>query len=344
MVVRNKLVQALTVGVALATLAACGSDDSGSSDSGSGGSGGGDEKAGGVIGVSVPGNNEYTQCMATGVIHAAKEAGYTVELTQGDFTDQNVIQDFQQMISKGVKGIVVLPNSDQSVVQGTLLAEKAGIPVANAGWFGETDADDVFAGREGVDVDKGVEIIAQGIEQNAEPGEVVFISGAPGIPTSDAFEEKLGPAIDALGGGWSLVETQPGFYVRDKAITAVQSLLAAHPDATTVVALSADMADGAATYLEQEGRDDITLISGDGNLALQDRLDDGSVAADMYFGAADQGEIAVGLLTDFFETGEKNGDLTDTPLTLLTKDNFDEVTAEHPLCYEELLDQASNMS
>lgn len=64
----------------------------------------------------------------------------------------------------------------------------------------------------------------------------------------------------------------------------------------------------------------------------------------MFFGAADQGQIAVDLLTSAIDSGDKSSEVTDTPLILATKDNIDQTVEEHPICYEELLDQAKQMS
>lgn len=297
----------------------------------------------GTIGVSVPVNNEFCQCFATGVIRAAEAAGYTVEIAQGNFDDNTILGQFDTFIAQGVKGIVVLPASDNSSAQGTLAAQAAGIPVSNAGWFSPTPADSVWVGRLNVDVASGAQLIAEWIGDNTEAGEVVFVSGAPGLPTNDAFENALGPAIDALGGGWSLVGTEPGFYTKDGGIKAIENLMTAHPDAKIIVALSADMADGVAKWMTDNSRTGLTVISGDSNLALVPNMEAGLIQADLYWGPAEQGQSATDLLLSYLSTGQAETDITPIPISIETLDTVKSTIEDRPICIESLLDQASQM-
>lgn len=297
----------------------------------------------GTIGVQVPINNEFTQCFSTGAIHAANAAGYAVKIKQSGFQDPDVLVDFDAFIAEGVKGIVVLPQSDQSSSQGTIAADAAKIPVANAGWFSETPADAIWVGRLKVDVAAGAKLIADWIGKNTQPAEVVFVSGAPGLPTNVAFEDALGPAIDALDGDWKLVGTEAGFYTRDGAITAIENLMTAHPAAKIVVALSADMADGVVTWMKNNSRTDITLISGDSDLALIKNMKDGNIKADLYWGSAEQGASAMGLLLDFLANGTKHTEITAIPISIDTVDTIDATTQARPICYEDLLAEAQKM-
>lgn len=297
----------------------------------------------GVIGVSVPVNNEFCQCFATGVIQAAEAAGYSVEISQGNFQDNAILGDFDKFISEKVKGIVVLPSSDNSSSQGTLAAQRAGIPVVNAGWFDTTPADSVWVGRLHVDVAGGARMIADWIGKNTKPADVVFVSGAPGLPTSDAFEKALGPSIAGLNGGWKLVGTQPGSYTREGAITAIENLMTAHPEAKIVVALSSDMADGVAKWMKDHNRMDLTLISGDSDLALIPNMKAGIIKADLYWGSAEQGQLATKLLLDFLANGTKQTDITPIPISIETPDTIDATTQTRPICLQDLLPQAQKM-
>lgn len=297
----------------------------------------------GTIGISVPVNNEFCQCMVSGMIQAANAAGYDVEITQGNFDDNDILADFDALIAKKVNGIVVLPASDNSSSKGTLAADAAGIPVVNAGWFTETPADAVWVGRLRVDVAAGAKMIAEWIGANTQPGEVVFVSGAPGLPTNIAFEESLGPAIDALGGGWKLVGTEPGFYSREGGITAIENLMTAHPKAKIAVALSADMADGVVKWMKDNSRDDLVLISGDSDLALVDNMKSGAIKADLYWGPAEQGIAAIKLLIDYLENGTKQTDITPIPISMETADTIETTIQTRPICVQDYLEQAAAM-
>lgn len=298
----------------------------------------------GTIGVSVPVNNEFCQCFATGVIQEAEAAGYKVVIAQGGFDDNTIIGQFDTFISEGVKGIVVLPASDNSSSQGTLAAQKANIPVSNAGWFTPTPADSVWVGRLNVDVASGATMIADWIGKNTEAGEVVFVSGAPGLPTNDAFETALGPAIDGLGGGWKLVGIEPGFYTKDGGIKAIENLMTAHPNAKIVVALSADMADGVGKWMTDNKRTELTVISGDSNLALIPNMEAGLIKANLYWGPAEQGQSATNLLLQYLATGKPaTTDITPIPISIETKDTIAKTTETRPICVQSFLDQAAQM-
>lgn len=259
LVLRRGLTTIGAVGLSGTLLAACGSDDKKSAAS---------TPAttttdalpgkGKTVGLSLIGINEYVLGAATGVLKEMEEAGYAVKVLSSNFKPDTEIQNFNTFVSQGVDGILTVPVTSTSAARGAITANAKGIPTVSLAWANKSPADDILAGRVRLNNVTGAANIVGWLEENAEPGPVLIVQGLPGNEFSDGFDTGMADALAKLGGAWKIAGKAPGFYLRDKSITAAQNLTTAHPDAKIIVTAVAEMGVGVASFLERSKRKDFT--------------------------------------------------------------------------------------
>lgn len=317
-------------------LAACGGDDEATS----GGQADGDLPGQGkTIGFAVNGVNEFTLCLATGIIEASQDAGYDFVGINSNFDAASEPSSFDKLISQGVDGIIVIPVTSQSAARGVMAATQADIPVVHVAWETPTSVDDEYVGRVKVDNVQGGRMIADWLGENAEPGELIVVEGVEGNDNSDHLLEGLTAGVAELGSPWEIVGTQAGNYTRAGAIQAVEALSAAHPNAKIVVDFASEMGVGIASWRERNNLRDMVSVTSDGNLEMKKWLENGWLTADRYYSAARTGVQATEILRRYLEEGERSG-IVPTEQLMVTKENVVETQEKLPLCYDQFYEEA----
>lgn len=336
------------VAVGSVTLAACGGDDdekattaASSTASTAASSTGGKPGEGKTIGLNLIGVNEYVTGVATGVLKSLVPEGYEVKILSSNFTADDEVKNFQSFISQKVDGIITLPVTSASSGRGTLMADKAGIPTVSLGWNSGDPADDLYAGRLRYNYTRDTQLIADWLDENVEPAEVVIVQGAPGNPTSDQFdtvEEK----INKLGNGWKVVGKVPGQYMRDKSITAAENLFQAHPNAKVILNGAAEMGVGIASFLERKGMDDVTHITSDGNEEMFDWFKKGFISANLFLSSGTQGQMGGDLMRKRLEENAPNAEPVDIPMSMETAETIESAVEKQPMSFEEFMPQVKS--
>ncbi len=337
-------------GVALGgvTLAACGGDDdekattsasSGATTAAS--STGGKPGEGKTIGLNLIGVNEYVTGVASGVLKSLVPEGYEVKILSSNFNADDEVKNFQSFISQQVDGIITLPVTSASSGRGTLMADKAGIPTVSLGWNAGDPADELYAGRVKYNYTRDVQMIADWLDENVEPSEVVIVQGAPGNPTSDQFD-TVKDKINKLGNGWKVVGMTPGQYLRDKSITAAENLFTAHPKAKVIITGAAEMAVGVASFLERKGMDDVTHVMTDGNEEMLDWFEKGFISANLFLSSGTQGQMGGELMRKRLEQDAPNAPVEDIPMSMETAETIEAALEKQPMSFEEFLPQVKS--
>lgn len=287
-------------------LAACGESDNAPS---GGGGGGGQASKGGKIGLTLNGVVPYTQCVTTGVYKALDGTNYDLVVLDSQFDTSKELSNIQSLISQRVKGIVVQPNTTQSVTRGALLAQKAGIPVTDCLVPGPFEGDKYLAGVVNPQNERGGQMIAEWLTKNVpEGGEVIVVQGVLGQGFSEQLDKGLDAGFAQAGGKFKVVTRQPGNFDRKTAIDVVQNGLKAHPNAKIIVDYAAAMGNGISTYLKGAGRKDIVHVTSDADDELVKWLKTPYCRATRYYSAAQTGELAAKKLIEAIETGKKKVD------------------------------------
>jgi ribose transport system substrate-binding protein len=205
----------------------------------------------------------------------AEALGYEMTMldANGDVAKQN--KDIQDLITKGVKVLILNPANPEAVQPAIEAAQAAGIKVVTVDRPVASGAN-VHVGRDNVAMGRLV-----GEEANrllADGGKVIEIQGdAGGIVMQnrrDGFEGVIAgnPAI-------TLVQGPYAEYIRANAVKAMQDLQVANPDVKLVYSHNDDMSLGAAQVLESAGVSDVYITGVDGLMESLKMMESGKYHA-----------------------------------------------------------------
>ncbi len=315
-------------------LAACGDDSGGSGGSGGGGGGGG------TIGISLNGNNAYSSYVAEGVLKALDGTDYDFTGIQNDFDSSVELGNIENLLSQGIAGLVVLPADAATLARAAEQAQAQDIPVGNALWPGESEADEFFTGVAALDSVEGGRLIGEWLKANATPGPVIVVQGIVGQGFSERIDEGLDEALE--GSGFEVVVREQGFFARDTATDIVESGLQANPGVTAIVAYAASMSNGISSYLESQGITNIAHVSSDADDEMMDWLQTPYLSAARYYSAAETGLVAAQAVLAAIEGDEATFE-NEIFQDMITPENAEQMVADHPYRYEEFAEQAATI-
>ena len=181
----------------------------------------------------------------------------------GDVNKQN--NDIQDLISRGVKVLILNPVNPQAVAPSIEAAKSAGIPVITVDRPIEKGAV-AHVGRDNVKMGNlvGQAVLEYLKSKNISPAsaKVIEIQGDAGGIVMANRRDGFHAAVKAAG--VPIIEGPYSEYIRANAVTAMQDLLQAHPDVKVVYAHNDDMALGALQVLKEAGRNDVAVAGIDG--------------------------------------------------------------------------------
>lgn len=226
--VRAVAVAALAMAL-LAALIGCSSSDTSSSPGGDGG--GGDAP---VIGVSYPtANSPFWKAYTDFIEEGGSQLGVDINLVSADENEQKQLSDVQNLISQGVDGLIITPQSTSIAPALLRAAAQANIPVVVTDRYPgydpgqESNADYVaFLGPNDEQAGRGIAeaLIAAGGSQ------FLALGGVPG--NSVAEGRKAGLEAAMADSGDQLVQFQAAGDSEEKGLAATENLLQAHPAGT----------------------------------------------------------------------------------------------------------------
>lgn len=270
------MVASLAVVALIAT--ACGGGDDTDTDDGDDAAAG-DESYDITLIPGVTGDEFYVS-MECGAIEAADELGVVNFDVQGapQFSPTEQIPVLEAVIASGPDAILIAP-TDVDALQGPLEeAVDAGIVVVLV----DTTLSDpsIAVSQIGSDNFEGGRMAAEALGELMDgEGAAMVVNVTPGISTTDArgegFEaglDELFPDIEFLGQEYS--ENEPA-----RAAEIVSATLAAEPELRGIFGANLFSAEGAATGIRQEGRDDVFIVGFDAGPAQIEQLREGLVQA-----------------------------------------------------------------
>lgn len=228
----------------------------------------------------IPGvtGDEFYVSMECGAREAAEELGVDFDV-QGasQFSPPEQIPVLEAVIASGPDAILIAP-TDVDALQGPIQAAvDAGIEVVLV----DTTLSDpsIAVSQIGSDNHEGGRMAGEALaELIDEEGAVMVVNVTPGISTTDArgagFEEAISeyPDIEFLGQEYS--DNEPS-----RAAEIVSATLAAEPELNGIFGANLFSAEGAATGIRQEGRDDVSIVGFDAGPAQIEQLREGLVQA-----------------------------------------------------------------
>jgi fructose transport system substrate-binding protein len=318
---RRTLVTA-TTGSALLLLAACSSDDGGGAgatdDAAGGDEGGGDVTIGLVTKTD---SNPFFVKMREAAQAAADEAGAELVALAGEFDGDNEgqVAAIENLVSQGVDGILITPNSSSGILNAIAEARDAGVLVIALDTA--TDPEDAVDATFATDNTAAGEM--QGAWVKAALGDteprLAMLDGTPG-GTVDTFRH------DGFLTGIGLEEGDPAIVGMEntngdqtKAQTAMENLLQRSTDINALYTINEPAARGAYEAIADAGLEDqIVIGSIDGSCSGVQDVADGKIGGTVMQFPQKMAEEGVNAVVAFAADGTAPSGFNDTGSQLIT--------------------------
>ena len=253
---------------------------------------------------------------------AEKHDDVQLTVTDADGSSTKQISDVEDLITKGVDAILISPIESQPLTDVCKKAYDQGIHVIVLDRELEGEDWTCFIGANNKDIGKAAgEFLREYMTVNGFT-KLVEIQGTPG---SSPCRDRSEPVDEALeGSGIEMVAQQPGNWTETDAIEVTENLLQAYPEGEIeVIYAQCDvMALGALKALKSAGREEIKIISIDGQKEAYEMIKAGSMVGTFTypFPGAEGVKTAIRLID-----GETVDKVIDMPSQLITEDNVDDV-------------------
>lgn len=231
------------------------------------------------------------------------------------------LNQFQDQLAAGAKGIVFSPNVSAELVPAVESANDAGVPVitvdslvAEGDLAGSVTFDNVGGGAEAAD------FIAGALN---DKGKVLELTGPQGAFHAELRHEGF---IDQIGTYPDItVETRDAHFSADEALSITVDVLTDDPSYNAIFVHTDGMLRGVLSALEQLGLtpgEDVIVVGLDGTPEALDLIRDGSVAATVSADPIAMGCEAAQMMAAVLEGGSGSDVLV--PPTLVTSENVDD--------------------
>jgi ribose transport system substrate-binding protein len=270
----------------------------------------------------------------------AQKLGYDMTMldANGDVAKQN--KDVQDLITKGIKALILNPANPEAVQPSIDAAKAAGIKVITVDRPVASGAD-VHVGRDNVKM--GQVVGEEASRLLADGGKVIEIQGdAGGIVMQnrrDGFEGaiKSNPKI-------TLVQGPYAEYIRANAVKAMQDLLTANPDVKLVYSHNDDMSLGASQVLDSAGVKGVYITGVDGLMESLKAMKDGTYSATSLNDPQYLGRLTV-QAADRLLKCQETAPVIDAGTTLVTPANVDQYLGDTLFAkYEPEIDWATGVA
>jgi fructose transport system substrate-binding protein len=312
---RLRRLAAATAVAALATtaIAACGGSDNG------GGGGGGGEVSVGLI--TKTDTNPFFVKMKEAAQAAAKQDGATLISAAGKFDgdNQSQVTAIENMITRGVKGILITPSDTKAIVPSIKKARAQGVEVIALDTPTEPQSatDALFATNNF----KAGELIGEYAKAKfaGKKAKIAMLDLAPGISVGVLRHNGFLKGFGIKEGDPQIVGSADTQGDQAKGQTAMETLLQKDPGINLVYTINEPAAAGAYTALKQAGKaKGVTIVSIDGGCTGVQNVKKGIIAATSQQYPKNMAAQGVKAVVDFAKTGKKVSGYTDTGVNLIT--------------------------
>jgi len=323
---KSRLAALAIVPVAALGVAACGSDSGGGA---SGGGGGGDDVQVGLI--TKTDTNPFFVKMKQAAQAAAKQNGATLISAAGKFDgdNQSQVTAIENMIARGVKGILITPSDTKAIVPSIKKARDQGIEVIALDTPTEPQSatDALFA----TDNFKAGELIGQYAKaaMKGKPAKIAMLDLAPGISVGVLRHNGFLKGYGIKEGDSQIVGSADTQGDQAKGQAAMETLLQKDPGINLVYTINEPAAAGAYTALKQAGKDkQAMIVSIDGGCTGVGNVKKGVIAATSQQYPKNMAADGVKAVVDFAKNGKKAAGYTDTGVNLITDKPMNGVTSK----------------
>ena len=240
-----------------------------------------------------------------------------------DGDNEGQVAAIENMISAGVKGILITPNNSTGVLGAVKKARDKGILVIAL----DTATDPADAVDATLATDNFEAGVLQGQYARKALGDktpkLAMLDGTPGGTVDTQRHNGFLKGFGIKEGDPAIVGKQITHGALDKGQTAMENLLTAHPDINVVYTINEPAAQGAYAAIKKAGKlKDIVLTSIDGGCLGVEFVKDGKIAATVMQFPKLMATRGVDYVVDFVKTGKKPSGFINTGATLITDKPF----------------------
>ena len=306
---RSPLAATCAAAVLAATLAGCG----GGSDAGSG-----TIKIGLVTKTET---NPYFVKLRESATAAAKAKGVQLIALAGKFDGDNEgqVTAMENLIAKGVKGIMITPSNSTGVLGVIKKAREKGVLVVAL--------DTATSPASAVDATYATDNLAAGRLEGAwvkahlgdAPPQLAMLDGTPGATVDDNRHDGFLKGFGITNSSPRIVGRAITNGAQDKGQQGMENLLQAHPGINAVYTINEPAARGAAAAIKAAGKTkDVTVGSIDGSCAGVRAVQAGQVGATVMQFPKKMAEMGVAAVVTYAKSKKKPSGFIDTGAQLIT--------------------------
>ncbi|MFO1361939.1 MAG: substrate-binding domain-containing protein [Burkholderiales bacterium] len=213
-----------------------------------------------TIGVSLPqDDNPFYIAMKRAIGERAKELGWDVIYVSSQEDKAKQINGVQDMIARGVKGVLISPIDATGVNAAYDAAAAAKIPIISIARASTSPNQTLHVAMDEKQI--GRDIANWTLKAIGGKGKVAMLTGPAGSPT---FKNVQDGFLEVAGGkpGVTVVFNQAGALTRERGLKQAEDALVANPDLAAIYAANDDVALGAAQAVAAAGKKGKVVVTG----------------------------------------------------------------------------------
>ncbi|MFL6796699.1 MAG: substrate-binding domain-containing protein [Xanthobacteraceae bacterium] len=256
-----------------------------------------------VIGVSLAqDDNPFYIAMLRGIRGRAQELGWDVATVSANEDKLKQINGVQDLVARGVKGILISPIDAVGVNAAYDAAAAAKIPIVSVARGSASPNQTIHVAMDEKQI--GRDIAEWTAKKLGGKGKVALLLGPSGAPTfrnlGDGYAEVMAryPEIQ-------IVTRQDGPLTRERGVKQAEDALVAHPDLAAIYTANDDVALGVMQAVNAAGRKGKTLVTGMNGVPPALRaVKEENLAMTVELNPVEWGKLGVDVLASFLK-GDK---------------------------------------
>lgn len=274
-----------------------------------------------TIGVSLPqDDNPFYIAMLRGIKARAGELDWDVVTVSSQEDKAKQINGVQDMIARGVKGILISPIDAVGVNAAYDAAAAAKVPIISVARASSSPNQLLHVAMDEKQIGRDIgAYIANAI---GGKGKVAILAGPPGSPTFKNLHDGLGESF-AKHPGIRVVFDQYGLLTRERGLKLAEDALVANPDLAAIYAANDDLALGASQAVVAGGKKGKVLVTGMNGVPPALRaVKDGALGMTVELNPVQWGRLGVDVLAGYLK-GEKYAQQVFIKHVLIDSKNID---------------------
>ena len=253
-----------------------------------------------LIGVSLPqDDNPFYIAMLKGIRARAAEYGWDVAAVSSNEDKIKQISGVQDLVARGVKGILISPIDAVGVNAAYSAASEAKIPIVSVARGANSPAQTYYVAMDEKQI--GRDIATWTAKQIGDDGKVALILGPPGAPTfrnlASGYNEVMAthPKI-------SVAFRSDGALTRERGLHNAEDAITANPDLKAIYCANDDVALGAMQAVIAAGKQKDILVTGmNGVPPALKSINDGNMAMTVELNPVQWGMLGVDVMKAFLD-------------------------------------------